>query len=983
MISPLNFKTCHTCGWIAIFLLLLSSTIAQIPTNNIGYNPHRFSWRQINTDRVQVVFPEGQEADARRVADIVSYLWDHEGQDIGQLRTKISIFLHGHRVSSNGLVTVGPFRSEFYQTPPQMGNSTRYLDLLTIHEYRHVQQFANATQGITKTIKSVLGSFAWGGMMATALPRWYFEGDAVIAETEHSASGRGRLPSFLMQYNALIEEGRHYSYEKAGARSYKDYVPDWYALGYHMLSYGRAQYGEDIWVNVAEDAVRYKGVFMPFSRNLKKRTGLTTTDLYNKTWESLSQSYHHKTLSAHSYDSVLGEEEGVINYSSPIYFGQSIITSQSAYNEVPAYYFIDASTGDKTKLVEHGRLSDNLEGTLSTDGRKIYWAELGYDVRWPNQQWSVLFSYDVATGTKEQLTKKSRLFAPDVSPSGDRIVAVHIDPNQMQHLVILDLDTQDAPYEIPHASEALITHPRWYDTEHILAVLSDMEESFLAKINIATGIVSPLTPPTVAQLSHPIKRGDYIYYASAYDDINNIYALNIRDSSIYQVTHSSIGAFHPYIDKSGTNMVFMEFTAAGYKLRSLEVDPSMFVRRDMMLGDGGKTHNHSDVHSILSNLPEGAYNIERYNKLTGLLNPHSLLTEIDDRSAELILRSDNKLSTMSIEGGLRYEFNEDRWGYRVGMNYAEFYPIIHAGVSRIYRSAELLNFASLTDTSLVFTDYIGEWAENSASIGVTIPFIFSRGNMNNSLRIRSDFIRTGVDISTNIETEGAFRDTLEGARSVSQFEDLIDAPLREGGFSTVDTRLSFQMIKSRALQHVAPRMGVSLFGRYRNNLSDAAFGGDTWSYGSNIWLPGLGKNHSLHVQTFFQHEDVLSPYRYGDAYAYPRGYNVSFRRDDFGKIGVNYAFPIAYPDIAIGGLAFVKRLKGRAFYDHGWMRFTSFPGASTTQLQRSLGFELGIDFRALRLVEVDLGIRYSYLLDGDLIRGRKHQIDFFVISIRE
>ena len=49
----------------------------------------------------------------------------------------------------------------------------------------------------------------------------------------------------------------------------------------------------------------------------------------------------------------------------------------------------------------------------------------------------------------------------------------------------------------------------------------------------------------------------------------------------------------------------------------------------------------------------------------------------------------------------------------------------------------------------------------------------------------------------------------------------------------------------------------------------------------------------------------------------------------------------------------------------------------------SVGFELGLDFRALRLVEVDMGIRYSYLLNTDFTGGSPHQIDFFVISITE
>ena len=120
----------------AISLFVFSSVvlgIAQVPTNLIGGNPHRLKWKQINTEYAQIVFPEGQEGDGRRVANLIAYLGEQDNDDIGQLKQKVSIFLQGHRVNSNGLVTVGPFRSEFYQTSPQMANITEYLDLSLIH----------------------------------------------------------------------------------------------------------------------------------------------------------------------------------------------------------------------------------------------------------------------------------------------------------------------------------------------------------------------------------------------------------------------------------------------------------------------------------------------------------------------------------------------------------------------------------------------------------------------------------------------------------------------------------------------------------------------------------------------------------------------------------------------------------------------------------------------------------------------------------
>ena len=154
--------------------------------------------------------------------------------------------------------------------------------------------------------------------------------------------------------------------------------------------------------------------------------------------------------------------------------------------------------------------------------------------------------------------------------------------------------------------------------------------------------------------------------------------------------------------------------------------------------------------------------------------------------------------------------------------------------------------------------------------------------------------------------------------------------------------------------------------------------------GADFYLPGFTSTHNFFINTMYQNESMLDNYRYGDVFDYPRGYNISLRRDEYFKLGINYTFPIAYPDWAIGGAAFVKRIKGNAFYDYGRIGIKSFPFESSSLNMSSVGLELGIDFRAFRLVEVDLGVRYSYLMNETFaLHGTRHQFDFFVISITQ
>ena len=79
-------------------------------------------------------------------------------------------------------------------------------------------------------------------------------------------------------------------------------------------------------------------------------------------------------------------------------------------------------------------------------------------------------------------------------------------------------------------------------------------------------------------------------------------------------------------------------------------------------------------------------------------------------------------------------------------------------------------------------------------------------------------------------------------------------------------------------------------------------------------------------------------------------------------------------------MAFLKRVKANLFYDHGFFRSDLFRDLDL----RSAGMELTFDIRALRLVEVDLGVRYSYLIDPSLDSNEgRHQFTFLLLSITQ
>jgi hypothetical protein len=166
---------------------------------------------------------------------------------------KINVLLQSNTTIANGYVALAPFRSEFFLVPGgnifEFGNLP-WQEQLAIHEYRHVQQYNNFNRGLSKGLGVLFGQEGRAVANALSVPDWFFEGDAVYAETILTSQGRGRMPYFHNGYKALWREGKDYSWLKLRNGSLKDYVPNHYQLGYLLVNYGYLKYGEDFWAKV-------------------------------------------------------------------------------------------------------------------------------------------------------------------------------------------------------------------------------------------------------------------------------------------------------------------------------------------------------------------------------------------------------------------------------------------------------------------------------------------------------------------------------------------------------------------------------------------------------------------------------------------------------------------------------------------------------------------------------------------------------------
>src|SRR5688500_19010745 len=252
-----------------IFLFTLLIIFSQVSWGQVVLenNPTSIRWQQINTPHFRVVFPRGFNLPAQRMANTLEHIHKAEARSLGTAPRKISVILQNQSSVSNGFVSILPRRSEFYTMQPQDYNfigTNDWLNLLATHEYRHVVQYQHATRGFNRLIYYVFGNTTLAGFSQAAVPQWFWEGDAVAAETAFTRSGRGRIPNFGLVFKTNLLEGRTFNYHKQYLRSYKHNIPDHYVLGYYMVSHLRRKTRDPaIWDKITAKA--WNVPFIPFT----------------------------------------------------------------------------------------------------------------------------------------------------------------------------------------------------------------------------------------------------------------------------------------------------------------------------------------------------------------------------------------------------------------------------------------------------------------------------------------------------------------------------------------------------------------------------------------------------------------------------------------------------------------------------------------------------------------------------------------------
>ncbi|MBC8006180.1 MAG: hypothetical protein H7X84_11955, partial [Verrucomicrobia bacterium] len=141
-----------------------------------------------------------------------------------------------------------------------------------------------------------------------------------------------------------------------------------------------------------------------------------------------------------------------------------------------------------------------------------------------------------------------------------------------------------------------------------------------------------------------------------------------------------------------------------------------------------------------------------------------------------------------------------------------------------------------------------------------------------------------------------------------------------------------------------------------------------------VYFPGFTKNGGFRIYQGYQQNAYSQSSAFGNFVRSPRGIR-GYQNNEMYSLATDYRMPLAYPDMNIGKLVYLKRIKSSLFYDYAWLSVPVYdrnheliPNHHQV-IFNSLGLELNSDLHFLRFfAPFEIGFRSIYLPDSNSFR---------------
>ena len=905
---------------LLLFLLLCFQASAQY--FDLGTDPASVKWKQIRSRNFRIIYPAEIRDEAFRLADMLQASYLPLSASLQSKPVRISVILHNRSCESNAMVPWAPKRMEFLTCPPQDSYAQPWEDQLALHEFRHVVQLSKINTGFTRVLSWFFGQQATAAVTGLYIPFWFLEGDAVLAETAFSRSGRGRVPSFEAELRAQVLDKGIYRYNKAVFGSYRTFTPDRYVFGYHLVATARMIYGPGVWEKALRRTAQLPVMVVPFSSGIHSITGMGKNKLYRACFarlDSLWRIQDAATRLTPTRQISPASHKLYCSYMQPCILPDGRVAAlRTGMNDISRIVICRNAEKDKI-IVTPGNLSSN---TLSAGGGKLVWAELTSDLRWENRSYSIIRVFDSQNGKTRRITRKSRYFAPDISPDGKRILAIEQTPASESFLVILDAVSGKVLKRHAAARGDFLMTPRWAGDGNNFVFLALNRSGKRICTGDTLFRITDVTAAGYTEISNPVLHNGRVYFIGAFTGIDNYYHFRPGSDSIFSLTSSRFGVAGPLVFSGDTAVVYTDYSASGYRLVSTRTDKLLTgydPGPDLSIALCDAPGNSEQGAINFDSIPAHVYTEKKYSRILNLLNFHSwgpLSIDAENTSVKpgIQLQSQNLLSSMILSLGYDHDWNMSNSRIFINLAYRGWYPEININAAYTFRRSDSIR-----------------WDVLNLRAGVGIPVNLSRGAWYRKL-LPQVFFGFYQYFPRAHYPGDAFSGTLQ----------------------TLEYRIYTYNLLKTSLRDLNPRWGQILELNFRHTPFGGAELGNIFSAETMLYFPGIGKHHSFGTYAGFQN-NTAGDYMFASMIASPSGYEPEGFEQEW-VLKASYEMPLFYPDWSIGSLFYFKRFRASAFYDLALAR-----GKEGWNTLQSAGASLLTDFHFLRFIApLSIGIKATY-----------------------
>lgn len=982
--------------FVLIFLFFPLAASAQFVVT--GDDPGMLKWNYIDTESYRVIYPQGADS----LAEVYSRKLEKykipvsrtcgfmTGDGDGKI---MPVVLHPYK-DANGSVAWMPRRMDLYTIPsPYSPTPLPWSTMLSIHESRHVTQMQFGMTGKHKPLKWIFGE-GWNGLAVALYPgSSKLEGDAVVAETALTSSGRGRTADFLNYFWVAFDQGDSREWFKWRFGSQLRSSPTYYALGYMTIGGYRYLYDVPDFMSqglhmVAKHPFKL-GCLYSVGKNISGKN-------WEENWKDIRDTMYgiwaadaDKRAPYIPYRRVLPPSERFTDYTDHLIVGSDIYTIKEGHVHSPSLIRID-STG-KEHFVCYYPYTASAPKWDNATGR-IYWSETIPDIRWTLKSDSKVRFITPEKKFKRNDRNSGMLYNPAFN-NGKMAVVRYKNDGRSSVEVISD----GKKVELCAPDSLQVIETAWIGDEIYATAISDNGYGIYCAAE-AGKWTTVLAPQPVMIKDFSTYEGELIF-ACDRTGVNELYHFNPSEGTLYQKTSTRYGASDFQYSEDGRILYYSSQTMMGKHLMSTPSDSliNRKVRFDSLYiyplaerltqqenavaqSKGYKSSVTLDEKDIEISKPQ------RYRKLPHMINLHTWFpayVSIDNIMNNLSFDPmwqtlslgvsgvfQNNLSTAVGEAGYsahKDPYNAEKWRHsgHIKFTYSGLYPIFQFAFDINDRGARQYN--SYTDLTSDRTYMVNSrelktpYVRGKASM--YIPLDFSRGGWFNGLIPRVTYtISNDIFDTRSILTE----DRTNMISEEIQEQQPAFAGLKEGKLKIRQTLggslRGYRMLPVTNSQ-VYPRWGIGAeIGVHSNLESYDIFSpmGYAYAYG---YTPGVIRTQGIRFSAIWQTKlRQKSPFSQQVVEILPRGLSasptlgstLSLYFDNLIKATADYAIPIYIGDVTIGGNVFaIKRLVAYPHFDY------TFIGRKGLW---SAGLDLTADLEAIITLEVpcSIGITFSW-----------------------